>query len=176
MGRKIPTESPQGGPQDGATASTMSVSPTEARKGLAAPVGAASVEREVRRFTARLKHHFGAEIERDPAAFKRRALHALRIHLPPGPGRPCLQPVTRAIEMRAQRKPWSEIYPACIPDFASLERASRRVAQWTLRNAARARRNATKRRKRRAQFSAPPNTGVNVSPSANPASGLTVGV
>lgn len=132
------------------------------------------LDRTMRQVAARLKRDFAHEIGQNPAAFKRRAVHALKVHLPPGPGRPCLQSVTRAVGLHAEGKPWLEVYRACIPGFASLDSASRRVAQWTLRNAAHARRNATERRKRRAQFSATLNGRPDVSPSANGARGLTV--
>ena len=116
--------------------------PTKSRRNL---------DRTMRQVAARLKRDFAAEIEDNPAAFKRRALHALRIHLPPGPGRPCLDFVTRAVDMRAHGNAWKEIYP-CIPDWPNLNPAFRSVAQWTLRAAVRSRRNAARRRKRQRQL------------------------
>src|SRR5262249_59022829 len=55
-----------------------------------------NLDRSIRQIAARLKRDFAAEIARDAAAFKRRAVHRLKLHLPPGSGRPCLASVTRA--------------------------------------------------------------------------------
>lgn len=137
-------------------------------KGHRACVG---LDRAIRRFAARLKRDFAAEIARDPASFKHRAVHRLKVYLPPGPGRPCLDSVTQAGELRTQGKPWKEIYPACIPTYLDLDAASRQVAQWHLRNAVRARRNTRRRRsKARAGSSAAAIPASDVSSSQRPQS------
>ncbi len=127
------------------------------------------LDRTIRQIAACLKRDFAAEIARDAAAFKRRAVHRLKLHLPPGPGRPCLESVTRAADMRSQGKPWREIYHVCIPDYAKLDPASRQVAQWNLRNAVRSRRNSRRRRsKARVGSSAAANPRADVSSSQSP--------
>ncbi len=96
----------------------------------------------VREFAARLRLDFASEIERDPRGFKRRTVSLLRFYLPPGPGRPCDEAVTRAIEMRAAGKSWPEVYTACVPH--SLAPESQPDAKSRLRAAMRARKNRRK--------------------------------
>ncbi len=105
-----------------------------------------NLDRTMRQFAARLKRKFAGEIQQNPTTFKRRAVHSLKLNLPPGPGRPSHANVTRAVGMRDAGKNWQEIYPECIPNFANLDPASRQVARWNLRAAVRSRRNAAKRR------------------------------
>lgn len=153
-------------PQSAEASATPPPSRTGAAVGCGKPTRSSeNLDRAIRQIAARLKRDFADEIARDAAAFKRRAVHRLRLHLPPGPGRPCLGSVTQAAEMRAQGKPWKDIYPACIPGHATMDPASRQVAQWNLRNAVRSRRNARRRRsKARVQISASANPISDVSP------------
>lgn len=78
-------------------------------------MGAPNLPRTIENFAWRLRREFRAEIERDPRGFKRRTVSLLRFYLPLGPGRPCDESVTRAIEMRAVGKSWPEVYTACVP-------------------------------------------------------------
>jgi len=97
------------------------------------------LERTIQNFAARLRSEFRAEIDRDAPGFKRDAVRLLGAALSsgPGPGRPCIEAVTRAIELRAQGKPWQAIYAQCLP--ASLAGDSRQIAQYRLRCAVRSR-------------------------------------
>lgn len=114
------------------------------------------LDRAVCSFAARLKRKFAAEIVQDQRAFKKAALHLLRLHLPPGPGRVPEAAVTKAIELRSLGTPWQDIYPVCIPDYTSLTPAGRSEAASRLRTARRARINTRKRRLRSYRQSAPP--------------------
>lgn len=83
----------------------------------------------VRKFAARLRRDFRTDIEQDPRAFKARAVGLLRRNLPPQRGRPCCDPVTCAFRLRARKKPWPEVYRACLPRSASIrDRFNLRVA------------------------------------------------
>jgi hypothetical protein len=88
-------------------------------------------------FTAWLIGEFASEIERDPRGFKRQVISAIRTELPPWPGRPAAEIVTRAARMRARGKSWQRIYTECIP--TCLIGDSRQLAQSRLRAAIRAR-------------------------------------
>ena len=96
----------------------------------------------VRGFVQELRAEFVGEIERDPRAFRKRVIHLFRVALPVDRGRPRLETVTRAFEMRRHGKDWRVIYPACIP--RDLLGDSRILAQSRLRSAVRARRRASK--------------------------------
>jgi hypothetical protein len=105
------------------------------------------LERAVQNFAARLRSEFRAEIDRDAPGFKRDAVRLLGAALSAGPrpGRPPSEAVTRAIELRAQGKPWQAIYAQCLT--ASLADDSRQIAQSRLRCAVRSRHAARRRRK-----------------------------
>ena len=92
-----------------------------------------------RRFAARLRAEFAFEIEQDAGAFKRHVVALLRAELPPRPGRPRAELVTRAVQMRTQGTSWREIYLECLPDEI-VGPESRQLAQSRLRSAVRARR------------------------------------
>lgn len=108
------------------------------------------LEEVVRKFALQLCTQFRDEIEREPRVFKTRAVRLLKSGLPPSPGRPCVESVTRAAKMREQGKPWREIYKACIPDLPQRDSDGRAVAQSRLRSAVRSRRNARQRSNSRA--------------------------
>jgi hypothetical protein len=99
----------------------------------------------IRKFSRRLRHEFASEIERDARGFKERAVRLLKASLPPRPGRPSTEVVTRAAEMKAQGKGWAEIYAACLSPIAAPD--SRQVQQSRLRCAVRSRSNTHRRRK-----------------------------
>ena len=101
----------------------------------------------VRKFAARLREQFESEIERDTRGFKCRVVTLLKESLPPGPGRPCTEIVTRATSMRAQGRSWQEIYAGCLLHVEGGS-DSRQIAQSRLRSAVRARRNSARRRRR----------------------------
>jgi hypothetical protein len=113
------------------------------------------LKRRMKQIAARLRREFAAEIERAPPGFKRRAARLLKTLLPPRPGRPCDDNITRAIELRSEEKAWKEVYPICIPAYETLERDARYWAQLRLRDAVRSRRNTQKRRKSQTDFSSP---------------------
>lgn len=97
-----------------------------------------------REFAARLRVEFASEIEQEAGAFKRRVVRLLKAELPPGPGRPYAEVVTRAMQMRMQGKSWREIYANCLPEkIAGPD--SLQLAQSRLRSAVRARRNTRRR-------------------------------
>ena len=102
----------------------------------------------VRKFAARLRQRYASEIERDPRVFKRRVVFYLKRSLPPGPGRPCEEAVSKAVELRAQGKSWREIYPACLPGFAALDSTARQLNQSRLRSAVRSRQTSRRRRRK----------------------------
>mgnify|MGYP001590472797 CR=1 FL=1 len=93
----------------------------------------------IRQFAKRLRHDYAAGISADPRRFKKRVVRLLRIHLPPFPGRPRKETITRALELHRQGTPWSEIYSQCIPNYGSLQWRERRVKIARLQNAVRAR-------------------------------------
>lgn len=107
-----------------------------------------NLDRTVRSFAERLTREFPREIAQDPPAFKRRVVHDLKVSLPPYPGRPALESVSKATELREKKKAWREVYCACIPGYADLDRPNRHLAEYNLRAAVRSRRNARRRRKR----------------------------
>jgi len=84
-----------------------------------------------------LRTNFTSEIERDPRGFRMRLLRLLRFAFPVKNGRPRMETVTRATEMRRQGKSWREVYAACIA--AGKVGDSLSVAQCRLRSAVRAR-------------------------------------
>jgi hypothetical protein len=100
-----------------------------------------NLRRTVRKFAAELRRQYRAEIERNPARFKRRAVGLLQRNFSSRPGRPCLRPVTRAFRLRARKIPWLKIYPVCLPPHAG-ERE-----RYNLRVAVRMRRLRRKRRR-----------------------------
>ena len=91
------------------------------------------------RFAKRLRHNCASEIAADPWGFKRKAKRLLGLYLPPGPGRPRKETITRAHELNRQGTPWPEIYSQCIPQYASLRWRERRLEIGRLRNGVRAR-------------------------------------
>ena len=88
-----------------------------------ATVLAAGAEKDTCRFAARLKRDYAADIARDARGFKERVVRLLRRELPPKPGRPFDETVTRATEMRAKGQSWSTIYCQCIPGYGGLDPA-----------------------------------------------------
>ena len=100
-------------------------------------------------FAARLCSDFEQELGQDAPHFKRRVIHELKLALPPHAGRPRLDTATSATGLRFQGAPWKRIYPRCISDYCSLDRDSRRLAEYNLRCAVRSRRNAAQRRELR---------------------------
>lgn len=105
------------------------------------------LSRQIRDFTDSLRHNHARAIASDAREFKRRVLRLVRLGLPPGPGRPSKEMITRAIELRAQDKPWLEVYRECIPGFTGLGEGLRQLAMTRLRSAVRSRRARLKRRK-----------------------------
>ena len=93
----------------------------------------------IRQFAKRLCHDYASEIAADPWGFKRKVKRLLRIYLPPGPGRPRKETITRADERHRQGTAWPEIYSQCIPNYASLRWSERRLEIGRLRNGVRAR-------------------------------------
>ena len=120
------------------------------------PVGNRKLEGRVRKFAACLRCDFAEAIARDPSAFKKRVVRFIRLALPPRRGRPPLEVVTRASNLRSQKKPWLEVYRACIEGFANLEPGNRQLATSALRSAVRARRNSRERREKSATEFLPP--------------------
>ena len=100
----------------------------------------------VREFAHRLRLEFAPDIERDAGEFKRRVIRLLKADLPPGPGRPRTEIVTRAAEMRTQGKTWQQVYAECLSHVVGSS-DSRQLAQSRLRCAVRSRRAVRKRRK-----------------------------
>jgi hypothetical protein len=111
-----------------------------------------SLEETIRRFGVCLKRDYGDQLARDPRAFKKRVVRFIRLALPPGPGRPLNDAVTRAIELRAQNTPWLVVYRACIQNFTVLGEGSRQLAMSRLRSAVRARRHLQKGTKPGSKF------------------------
>lgn len=107
------------------------------------------LKNHIRKFTASLKHDFAAQIALDSRTFKLRVVRLLRLNLPPGPGRPPDETITRAAKMRAQNRPWHEIYQKCIPHFSELDDGIRQLAMIRLRASVRSRRHGGQRRKGR---------------------------
>ncbi len=108
-----------------------------------------SLEREVKRFTARLLREHAEEVKRDAKGFKNRACGLFKRCLPPFAGRPTEDSITRAGELRKQDRQWKEIYPVVILNHATLDPPIRRQAESNLRSALRSRRNARRRRRQR---------------------------
>jgi hypothetical protein len=94
--------------------------------------------RQVQDFTDSLQRDYADEIAQHPAAFKQDVVHLIRMNLPPGPGQPCHQDVTQAVEMYRKHRPWSEIYRVCISK--DLRGPELYLAQIHLRDACRTRR------------------------------------
>jgi hypothetical protein len=73
---------------------------------------------EVQKFASRLQSRFPKQFENDEnaAPFKKTVVQCVKAILPPQrrPGRPPDENVTRAINMRAKGKNWSEIFAALI--------------------------------------------------------------
>src|SRR6267378_7580081 len=82
------------------------------------------LRRTIENFAQQLRSKFRAEIELDAAQFKRRAVGLFPRNLPPQPGRPCAHPVTCAFRFRARKRPWPEVYRACLPASAGYESES----------------------------------------------------
>jgi hypothetical protein len=106
------------------------------------------IQREAKRFTARLKRRYAAEIATDTKGFKKCVVSLIKRGLPPFAGRPNEASITRADELLTQGLPWKLIYPQCIPCHATLLPAERRNAENNLRSSRRARRNKARQRKR----------------------------
>ena len=121
---------------------------------------------------ARLRRDFAPRIAQDPRKFKRLAVSYLKNYLPPGPGRPPEDAITKAMQLRKQGLEWKQIYPQCIPDHAQPIPAVRRQAESKLRGACRSRRNTARRRKTQQGFSAATTSPANVPSIAPPDSGL----
>ena len=131
-----------------------------------------SLARTMQQTAARLRRDFAPRIAQDPRRFKRLAVSYLRNYLPPGPGRPAVDAVTEAMQLRKQGMEWKQIYPQCIPNHAQLEPAVRCQAESNLRGACRSRRNTTRRRNTQQDFSAATMAPPNVPSIAPPDSGL----
>jgi hypothetical protein len=104
----------------------------------------------IENFARRLRREFSVEIQRNPRAFKYEAVRILKAALPPKPGRPCSEVVTRASQMRAHGKSWKEIYAACLLQIAAPD--SRQAQQFRLRCAVRSRRNPRRCKKSASRF------------------------
>lgn len=98
------------------------------------------LEKDVRKFSVFLRQRYFDRIARDARAFKESAVRLLRYELPPRPGRPRDDTVTRATEMRAKRQPWSAVYCKCIPGYGHLDPGNRQLLASRLRTAVRSRR------------------------------------
>ena len=88
-------------------------------KGRESRIGMPDLRHTIENFARRVRSKFRANIERDAAQFKRCAVSLFRQNLPPQPGRPCSNPVTRAFRLRAREVPWPEVYRVCLPAGAS---------------------------------------------------------
>jgi hypothetical protein len=108
-----------------------------------------SLEREVKRFAARLLREHAEEVECDAKGFKNRACGLLKHYLPPFADRPTEDSITTAAELRKQSRQWKEIYPVVVLNHATLDPPVRRQAESNLRSALRSRRNARRRRRQR---------------------------
>lgn len=95
---------------------------------------------------------FAAERAADPRAFKECAVRYLRLALGPGPGRPAKETVTRAAKMRAEGKPWCEVYIACVAHPEGTSADSWTLACLRLRSAIRSRLNVERKRRNRNEF------------------------
>lgn len=114
-----------------------------------AKTDAVSLPSVMRLIASDLMQRFSTMIAADPTRFKKQVVYYLKRNLPPGPGRPAEDAITKAMELRTQGHSWQFIYQLCIANHLHLPPAERRVAQDNLRAACRSRRNAAKRRKRR---------------------------
>jgi hypothetical protein len=130
------------GPGEPAPEGSVSGTPIEGKR-------APDLERTMERMATTLKRDFAQRIADDAKGFKKAAVHLLKQYLPPGPGRLPELAITRAIQLHSLCWSWQDIYPACIPAYAGLGRAERRLAESNLRAARRSRLNARKRRSRR---------------------------
>lgn len=106
------------------------------------------IESDTRRFIARLKHKYSADIDRDAKGFKKCVVHLVRRGLPPLAGRPNEAAITLADELRKKGLEWKAIYAQCIPNHADLPPADRRIAENNLRAARRSRKSAARRRRK----------------------------
>jgi hypothetical protein len=97
------------------------------------------LRRQIRDFTDSLRRDHSRAIDADARGFKHRVLRLVRLSLPPGPGRPSKEMITRAVELRAQDRPWLEVYRECIPGFPGLGEGLRQLAMTRLRSAVRSR-------------------------------------
>jgi hypothetical protein len=79
------------------------------------------LESAIRKFADSLKRDFAAKIAGNARAFKQRAVRLLRVNLPPGPGRPADELITKAERMYRARKSWKEIYNECIDHFSEIK-------------------------------------------------------
>ncbi len=112
----------------------------------------ARLAQRVREFTDALRRDYGREIHRNPRAFKHQVVRLVRLGLPPGPGRPPDEAITRAIQLRERGTPWLEVYRKCIPNFADLGDGDRQLAMTRFRSAVRSRTHQRKPRKSRPHF------------------------
>lgn len=103
-------------------------------------IPACDLERDIRKFAARLNQAYASSIAQDAHTFKEKAMRLLRRERPPN------EAVTRATKLRAQAQPWLAIYRQCIPDFGELSPGDRAVAMSRLRTAVRGRRHRRKQK------------------------------
>ena len=101
---------------------------------------AKSLDTFAHNFARRLRQEFPEAIANSPRDFKKQVIRLIRRELPPRPGRPLDEAVTRATEMRAKGQPWSTIYCQCIPGYDSLDPGDRQLTASRLRTAMRTRR------------------------------------
>ncbi len=139
---------------DQATKGSMTAAMRTARTKRARPAWTKALERAVQEFAACLKADYASQINQDAEAraFKKLCVRMLKQSLPPGPGRPSEDSITQATTLHAKGTAWKEIYPQCIPRYASLTPAERYQAEARLRSARRSRENAQAKGKRRRQF------------------------
>lgn len=102
----------------------------------------------IRDFAITLPKEFPKLYSRDPAKFKRRVLRLFSRAIKLGRGRHCKKEVTLAMEMRAQGKPWRQIYLSAIPNYVRLSPIARSLKQRQLRDSVRSRRSKNARSQR----------------------------
>jgi hypothetical protein len=109
-----------------------------------------AIELETERFARRVcSTHPRAFTDAKATTTKEAVIRQIRITLPPHPGRPRSDSVTRAWEMERLGVEWRAIYPECISGYATLNWKERRKGMARLRNAVRARRGSRPRQARK---------------------------
>jgi hypothetical protein len=99
-----------------------------------------AIELETQQFARRIcRTHPRAFTHVNATATKEAVIRQIRATLPPHPGRPRMDSVTRAWEMKRLGVEWRAIYPQCISGFVTLTWKERRKEIARLRNAVRAR-------------------------------------